>query len=263
MSLQNIGDGIGFFIFPVLYETLIKEFSWKNSLVIVSGIVLNLCVFGALLKIPEMQQNKAKMIESARTSRADSTRSAESTQTTLFHLWKNIAFIALLLCALCHAIGFNLFITFVFSHMTSLGIPNHSAAWIMTSFGLSSIFSRLFTSFLDNRPYLRRWAIFALSHVIEGLSMAAFALIGSADFLWAHVIFMCLVGVASGFVGALVCCVMLDVLGPDNLEDSFSFMMAFWGIGSFLGAPLGGKKSLFQSQVYESTVHRSTTDLSR
>lgn len=249
MSLQNIGDGVGFFLFPVIYESLIKVFSWRNSLLIVSGIVLNLTAFGALLKTPEMSRHKATMIEKARRSRSSekrnsqvlfSTESQISRSSALCHLWTDPLFILLLICALCHAIGFNLFITFVFSHMTSLNISEESAAWVMTSFGISSIFSRLFTSFLKNHMYLRRWSVFALAHLIEGLSMIGFALIDSANHIWAHVTVMCIVGFSSGFIGALVCCVMLDVLGPEKLEDSFSFMMAFWGLGSFAGAPLGG-----------------------
>ncbi|KAK3870452.1 hypothetical protein Pcinc_024325 [Petrolisthes cinctipes] len=44
------GSGIGTFAFSPLIETLIDELSWQNSLVVVSGIVLNCVVFGALFR---------------------------------------------------------------------------------------------------------------------------------------------------------------------------------------------------------------------
>ncbi|XP_064083559.1 monocarboxylate transporter 12-like isoform X1 [Macrobrachium nipponense] len=44
------GSGIGTFAFSPLVEHLINEFSWQSSLVIISGIMLNCVVFGAMFR---------------------------------------------------------------------------------------------------------------------------------------------------------------------------------------------------------------------
>ncbi|ROT67440.1 putative monocarboxylate transporter 5 [Penaeus vannamei] len=44
------GSGIGTFAFSPFVEYLIKELSWQNSLIILSGIMLNCVVFGALFR---------------------------------------------------------------------------------------------------------------------------------------------------------------------------------------------------------------------
>lgn len=44
------GSGIGTFAFSPLVEYLINELSWQNSLIIISGIMLNCVVFGAMFR---------------------------------------------------------------------------------------------------------------------------------------------------------------------------------------------------------------------
>ncbi|XP_076058903.1 monocarboxylate transporter 1 isoform X2 [Oratosquilla oratoria] len=44
------GSGIGTFIFSPLFQGLIDEYSWKGSLIVLSGIVLNCVFFGSLFR---------------------------------------------------------------------------------------------------------------------------------------------------------------------------------------------------------------------
>lgn len=44
------GSGIGTFAFSPLVEYLISEYSWQNSLIIISGLMLNCVVFGAMFR---------------------------------------------------------------------------------------------------------------------------------------------------------------------------------------------------------------------
>nr|XP_027225384.1 monocarboxylate transporter 12-like [Penaeus vannamei] len=54
------GSGIGTFAFSPFVEYLIKELSWQNSLIILSGIMLNCVVFGALFR--PLEDNTAPQI---------------------------------------------------------------------------------------------------------------------------------------------------------------------------------------------------------
>lgn len=49
-GLAVCGSGIGTFVFAPLFEYLIEEYTWRGSLIILSGITLNLVVCGALLR---------------------------------------------------------------------------------------------------------------------------------------------------------------------------------------------------------------------
>ena len=44
------GAGAGCFIFAPAGQWLLDTFDWKNAMLIVAGITLNGCVFGALLR---------------------------------------------------------------------------------------------------------------------------------------------------------------------------------------------------------------------
>lgn len=49
-GLAVCGSGLGTFLFAPLIEYLIKEYTWRGSFLVLSGITLNLVVCGALLK---------------------------------------------------------------------------------------------------------------------------------------------------------------------------------------------------------------------
>lgn len=49
-GLAVCGSGIGTFVFAPLFEFLIEKYTWRGSLIILSGITLNLVVCGALLR---------------------------------------------------------------------------------------------------------------------------------------------------------------------------------------------------------------------
>lgn len=44
------GSGLGTFIFAPLIDYFIKEYGWRGTLLILSGIVLNCAIFGALFR---------------------------------------------------------------------------------------------------------------------------------------------------------------------------------------------------------------------
>lgn len=44
------GSGLGTFIFAPLIDFLIKELTWRGTLLVLSGIVLNCAIFGALFR---------------------------------------------------------------------------------------------------------------------------------------------------------------------------------------------------------------------
>ena len=53
------GSGVGTFVFAPLTEALISTFSWKGALLIISAIMLNCVVFGALFRPLEAPKKKS------------------------------------------------------------------------------------------------------------------------------------------------------------------------------------------------------------
>uniref|UniRef100_A0A0K8TLS6 Putative monocarboxylate transporter n=1 Tax=Tabanus bromius TaxID=304241 RepID=A0A0K8TLS6_TABBR len=54
------GSGLGTFIFAPITETLIQEYGWRNAMLILSAIVFNCTIFGALFRPLEPTKKKKK-----------------------------------------------------------------------------------------------------------------------------------------------------------------------------------------------------------
>ncbi|KAI0229981.1 hypothetical protein LSAT2_019614 [Lamellibrachia satsuma] len=59
-ALSLSGLGIGTIIFPPLIEILVDEYGWRGAALIVAGLVLNGCVFGALLRPLELNKQQQR-----------------------------------------------------------------------------------------------------------------------------------------------------------------------------------------------------------
>ena len=59
-GLSLCGLGIGTIIFPPLIEILVDEYGWRGAALIVAALVLNGCVFGALLRPLELNKQQQR-----------------------------------------------------------------------------------------------------------------------------------------------------------------------------------------------------------
>lgn len=59
-GLSVCGSGIGTLIFPPFLQLLIDRYGWRGASLILSGVLLNLCVFGALMRDLEWTKKKFK-----------------------------------------------------------------------------------------------------------------------------------------------------------------------------------------------------------
>ena len=59
-GLSMCGGGIGTIMFAPLIEILVDEYGWRGAALIVGGLVLNGCVFGALLRPLELNKQQQR-----------------------------------------------------------------------------------------------------------------------------------------------------------------------------------------------------------
>lgn len=77
-GLSVCGSGIGTFIFAPLTQILIDEYGWRGTTLILSGLFLNMCVCGMLMRDLEWTTYRAKLKAKARKKRHQLGISAES-----------------------------------------------------------------------------------------------------------------------------------------------------------------------------------------
>ncbi|XP_077991039.1 monocarboxylate transporter 14-like [Glandiceps talaboti] len=59
-GLAYTGSGLGIFVFPPLLHTLIEEYGWRGSFLVLSAINANICVCATLLRKPSNNADSAK-----------------------------------------------------------------------------------------------------------------------------------------------------------------------------------------------------------
>lgn len=72
-GLAYCGSGVGGFIFAPLIEFLIRKYSWKGAVWIVSGIVLNCVPIGAILRPLKKEECKDSTVSHYDSSQIDKT----------------------------------------------------------------------------------------------------------------------------------------------------------------------------------------------
>ncbi len=235
-------------LFPALYELLLEHFSWRQALFIVSAILLNLVVCGALIKTrssvsPSIQTANSPtscLIKEEPTSSKRPQLRSNQLQKLFgsFRFLRNPSFLVLFFSAILDSTAISTFFTFVPTYLKEsaqhLG-PIYMETLIVV--GAVSVGSRLLVALMNNQ-LLPRWVIFVMTHHIQGIAMLCFVLLPP---LRSTIIFSAtLYAISAGVCTTLLCCVCQDVCGEKKLTKVFGYSMFAWGVGSTAGPSIAG-----------------------
>lgn len=82
VSLASCGFGVGTFIFSPFVNWLIEEYGWRNTIIVLAGVLLHMCVCGAVMRNPEWlevkERKERKLLKKARSRRTSSAGSTSS-----------------------------------------------------------------------------------------------------------------------------------------------------------------------------------------
>ncbi|KPJ11474.1 Monocarboxylate transporter 12 [Papilio machaon] len=81
VSLASCGIGFGTLIYSPLTHYLLELYDWRNTVVLLAGTLLNMCVCGALMRDPEwltIKQERARRLSKPRSGRSPSVGSMSS-----------------------------------------------------------------------------------------------------------------------------------------------------------------------------------------
>lgn len=81
VSLATCGIGFGTLIYSPMTHYLLEIYDWRNTIVLLAGTLLNMCVCGALMKTPEwleIKQKRERRLSKARSRRSSSAGSTSS-----------------------------------------------------------------------------------------------------------------------------------------------------------------------------------------
>ncbi|XP_078264518.1 monocarboxylate transporter 13-like isoform X2 [Rhinoraja longicauda] len=235
-ALASSGDSIFVFILTPFYQWLIDFMSWRQAMMIISAMHLNLCVCGALMR-PHHSQMKSQ--NSAMHSRKDLCRKSlvQEKISAYLTLLKQPSFICLIFFGFFSVIGLFIPIVYLIPHAQNIGIEDFKGALLMSYWSAADLIGRLGCGWLAN---LRLLKSIRLAIIMITAFSILLLLLPLAENYTSLVIFSCACGFFLGTIMALVVTLITDVVGAERLSSALGLIMLFRGVGCLLGPPLAG-----------------------
>ncbi|ELU08617.1 hypothetical protein CAPTEDRAFT_220701 [Capitella teleta] len=234
-GLTVAGSGVGGFVFPPIMHWMLQYFGLQGTLLILAGLMLNICVCGVLLRPLSFYSPKLKADKDL--------ENATSCITTL----KNHKFDWSLLCVPQFLIyGLSLFFCFcgypnlfimLPPHCKNIGFSKAQAAFSVSVIGIFDLIGRVFFGWFSDLNLVSKRVVFISSMAISGVACMLLPLMTS----YISICITCgIVGLFAGCFVALIAPILADNLGPHRLPSAFGLAMMFQGISFLFSPPLIG-----------------------
>ncbi|XP_076856326.1 monocarboxylate transporter 12-B isoform X1 [Brachyhypopomus gauderio] len=251
------GSGIGTFILAPVVQLLIEHYSWRGALLILGGLVSNLCVCGALLRPISLKEGEAHPLpvdsecgcgtapleaggpEPDRPPQAGTgkQRCLQSMQEYRFLLMPN--FLALAGSFLFLASGCSLPFVYLVPYALDVGVSHHHAAFLMSILGVIDIVGNITFGWLTDRRCLKKYrsVCYMVAVAMEGLCCFLIPLLRTFALL---VPFSVLYGYFDGAYVALIPVVTSDVVGTTYLSSALGVVYFLHAFPYLVSPPIGG-----------------------
>ncbi|KAI1886888.1 hypothetical protein AGOR_G00200420 [Albula goreensis] len=248
------GSGIGTFVLAPVVQLLIDYYSWRGALLILGGLVANLCVCGALLrpisnkdeeesgpikvgseKPPDTSVPPGSLVSSK--DREHSCFCFQSLQEYSFLLMPD--FMVLAASFLFLANGCSVPFVYLVPYALSMGVSHQQAAFLMSILGVIDIVGNITFGWLTDRRCLKKYrnVCYMVAVGMEGLCCLFIPILRSFPLL---VPFSVLYGYFDGAYVALIPVVTSDVVGNTYLSSALGVVYFLHAIPYLISPPIGG-----------------------
>ncbi|XP_064623669.1 monocarboxylate transporter 9-like [Lineus longissimus] len=225
IGLALSGNGCGSFVMPLIIEMLIEAYGWRGSLLICSGIVLNCCVCGALLRKPErgiVCKDNAK----PKKPLVDVT------------VLKSVSVVLFLLSQLIFSFGLST----VYVHAAALvekmtGVTRTKSAGIISTVGVMNFVGRITHGAIAGFKSVNIFTQYGVCCLINAASLF---LLPNIPFYPVSVVITAAFGFCIAPYGSLMQLIVQKMAGMDNLKIVYGLFVFMSGVGWMAGAPIAG-----------------------
>lgn len=270
MGIGSAGTGIGGMIYGFLQEYLIHKYSWRESMLIMGGIQLNMIVFGALMIEPTAENlvrysckrkvlpanagsccptqkpstNSLSTVGSESSMESEELKREEEEQLESKHpatiqsitikLVKKPIFLFLFCCDFLSWMVQYVPYVHIPVRAKTLGFENN--AFLISTMGLSSAAGKAVFGIICTHYRKKSYSIYTFTQFIFAATVLLSPLCVS---LWSLTLF----SVAFGFFSGNYCIMMIipaDLLGEKFFSVAYGILLASEGVGVYLGPPLIG-----------------------
>ena len=276
-GISSAGIGVGNFATPPLFQMLIDQYGWNGALLIISGLVANVAMFGSLYRLSYLElrsrrfvrgsskdtcrtkdiqtvqvEDKAVPVQLDQTLQEAETGSVEQikTQTTVsqfvsivlaslnFHLLLNVRFVLLFIANCPRGLGYVIVITYLPARAVSGGISEIRAAFLLSILGIVSVMARFSHGFLIDYKVLSATMLTALASLLAAVSCALFPVSNNYPFL---AFLSVLVGMGAGVFNVTIPIVAKEYVGMNCVSGAVGLQLLSTGIGVLFGLFLTGR----------------------
>jgi MFS family permease len=279
-GIAESGAGLGTVIFAPFTEFLVTRFGWRGTILILSGIVANIIVCGALYRPLALKYRAVHEIEISKdktepsiiknieikhgtdlqpqlngsvlpvinmTSKAKTFCQRNSTKML------TIPFISFAISNFVMYFWYDIPYVFIVDRSVKFGMSSQKASSLLAIIGFVHLFSILGYGFLGDRTFINRAILYGLSTALCGVSVLLVPFFKRFSVL--AVLSGCF-GLFSAATEALLSCVLIDIVGKKAFDNFFCGLILFMeGIANLVGPPFAG---LCNSAVINFTIYYIT-----
>ncbi|XP_046649914.1 monocarboxylate transporter 12-like isoform X1 [Daphnia pulicaria] len=274
------GSGAGTFVFaPVIYW-LLEKYAIRGTFLILSGIYLNCAVLGSLLLPLKPQRRKILQPEGVKLLEANETPNAhkeeENNKQDLkaleqgqlnnkkvnvekgnkkatkgkelsrreylssifkFSLFRSPTFVVVCISSFFQSIGWFVPFVYLAAHAVNMGIPKEEASFLLSIVGICSMMGRIINGVLADHPKV---SVLLLNNI--GLSASGLLIILCPFFISYEllVFYSIVLGLALSCTAVTRPILLGELLGLENVNNAYGFMLVFYGVATLFGTPMAG-----------------------
>ncbi|PVD19089.1 hypothetical protein C0Q70_21648 [Pomacea canaliculata] len=220
LSVVVAGIGAGIITFPILIRYLLDYFAWRGTMLILSGIALNLCVCGATMR-PRPHDKELRLLPLL---------SCHPMRHPLFH--------GMCIANLFWSFGSTVIYMYLPAYALSQGTSFETTTLLVSCVGMASFISRLIFAFMGHNSTLDE-----VTSVLCSVGLGV-VITGICPLLFEHypgqIGYTLLFGFYSGFWTTFLSQVSRELIGPEYIALGNGYLSFMVALGSLTAGPAAG-----------------------
>ncbi|XP_006815785.1 monocarboxylate transporter 12-like [Saccoglossus kowalevskii] len=262
------GSGFGIFLFSMVTQKLLDIYGWRGTLMVLSGMALNICVAGMLFRpliVRNTEEDVAMLTEKRQEDRTEVEQrnfttitpislsvwttkfaSIRRTASQIYYFFDEVYCFSLLKLFQMYLLQLSVFLSWVaimimkghvVKRAREFGIGAFPAASLVAVMGISQTIGRPLAGIIANQKGVNRLLFYQSSMALSGGCMIASIYADSYPGQFVLVIFN---DIFNGFTTTLMSVLCIQYFGVEKFKYTYSLSHTSIGLAMLVGPALGG-----------------------
>ncbi|XP_064083720.1 monocarboxylate transporter 2-like [Macrobrachium nipponense] len=244
-GIRAAGNPLGGILFSPMIVLLHQEFGLRGMFMLIAGVMLQLVVFGMLMRPFELHEKVVQedywrqvqrdtgtsdlQIRALKATLA-SQRVTKEKKAIDFSILKNPAYLVYLVMVMCTACALPSALLYAPVYGRSIGLSDFENSAISAYISCCDVVMRLFCGFIFNRKKYNKRYGFIASLVIGGVGCMTLPLSSN---MWHLLVFATMFSLCMAFFWTLINVLLADQFGGDAMASTWGFFRMLQGICNF------------------------------